>query len=177
MLSSKSRTKLIQLLPFVVLAVRVSAALALWTSMVRTPLPVSAESTVMVARTPTSILYLIVSYSPSSSAYLLTFTVPPLVYIIKDLVPDMTLFYKQYKSIQPWLQNDTPPEKGMPHISLLSHSLSLNFCRRVPPITGRPSQARWHVRMYSLCLLFHFLPILLVEPGWISGPCDVDAGL
>lgn len=24
----------------------------------------------------------------------------------------MTLFYKQYKSIQPWLQNENPPEKG-----------------------------------------------------------------
>lgn len=35
-----------------------------------------------------------------------------LVYVVKDLVPDMTLFYKQYKSIQPWLQNDKPPEKG-----------------------------------------------------------------
>ncbi len=34
------------------------------------------------------------------------------VYIVKDLVPDMTLFYKQYKSIQPWLQNDNPPERG-----------------------------------------------------------------
>ena len=34
------------------------------------------------------------------------------VYIVKDLVPDLTLFYKQYKSIQPWLQNDNPPEKG-----------------------------------------------------------------
>ncbi|KAF8323450.1 succinate dehydrogenase iron-sulfur subunit [Amanita rubescens] len=36
----------------------------------------------------------------------------PHMYIVKDLVPDMTLFYKQYKSIQPWLQNDNPPEKG-----------------------------------------------------------------
>ena len=35
-----------------------------------------------------------------------------LVYIVKGLVPDMTLFYKQYKSIQPWLQNDNPPDKG-----------------------------------------------------------------
>lgn len=34
------------------------------------------------------------------------------VYIVKDLVPDLTLFYKQYKSIQPYLQNDNPPEKG-----------------------------------------------------------------
>ena len=35
-----------------------------------------------------------------------------LVYIVKDLVPDLTHFYKQYKSIEPYLQNDNPPEKG-----------------------------------------------------------------
>jgi succinate dehydrogenase (ubiquinone) iron-sulfur subunit len=34
------------------------------------------------------------------------------MYIVKDLVPDLTLFYKQYKSIQPYLQKDNPPEKG-----------------------------------------------------------------
>ncbi len=34
------------------------------------------------------------------------------VYVVKDLVPDMTLFYKQYKSIEPFLKNDNPPEKG-----------------------------------------------------------------
>ena len=32
------------------------------------------------------------------------------VYIVKDLVPDLTQFYKQYKSIEPYLQNDNPPE-------------------------------------------------------------------
>ncbi|EIN05619.1 iron-sulphar subunit protein of succinate dehydrogenase [Punctularia strigosozonata HHB-11173 SS5] len=36
----------------------------------------------------------------------------PHMYIVKDLVPDLSLFYKQYKSIQPYLQNDNPPEKG-----------------------------------------------------------------
>ena len=30
------------------------------------------------------------------------------VYVVKDLVPDLTLFYKQYKSIKPYLQRDTP---------------------------------------------------------------------
>lgn len=35
----------------------------------------------------------------------------PHMYIVKDLVPDLTLFYKQYKSIQPYLQNDNVPEK------------------------------------------------------------------
>jgi succinate dehydrogenase (ubiquinone) iron-sulfur subunit len=34
------------------------------------------------------------------------------VYIVKDLVPDLTLFFKQYKSIEPYLKNDNPPEKG-----------------------------------------------------------------
>nr|UMK69360.1 complex II functional subunit B [Ganoderma lucidum] len=33
----------------------------------------------------------------------------PHMYIVKDLVPDLTQFYKQYKSIEPYLQNDNPP--------------------------------------------------------------------
>lgn len=33
------------------------------------------------------------------------------MYIVKDLVPDLTLFYKQYKSIEPFLKNDNPPER------------------------------------------------------------------
>lgn len=28
----------------------------------------------------------------------------PHMYVVKDLVPDMTLFYEQYASIQPWIQ-------------------------------------------------------------------------
>lgn len=28
----------------------------------------------------------------------------PHMYVVKDLVPDMNHFYKQYKSIEPWLQ-------------------------------------------------------------------------
>ncbi|KAG8744043.1 succinate dehydrogenase complex, subunit B [Ceratobasidium sp. 414] len=36
----------------------------------------------------------------------------PHMYVVKDLVPDLTQFYKQYKSIEPFLQNDNPPEKG-----------------------------------------------------------------
>ncbi|KGB76525.1 succinate dehydrogenase ubiquinone iron-sulfur subunit mitochondrial [Cryptococcus deuterogattii R265] len=36
----------------------------------------------------------------------------PHMYVVKDLVPDLTHFYKQYKSIEPYLKNDNPPEKG-----------------------------------------------------------------
>ncbi|KAI5296039.1 succinate dehydrogenase complex, subunit B [Ascosphaera acerosa] len=32
----------------------------------------------------------------------------PHMYVVKDLVPDLTWFYKQYKSIKPYLQRDTP---------------------------------------------------------------------
>ena len=32
----------------------------------------------------------------------------PHSYVVKDLVPDLTHFYKQYKSIKPYLQRDTP---------------------------------------------------------------------
>ncbi|CAH7686712.1 2Fe-2S iron-sulfur cluster binding domain-domain-containing protein [Phakopsora pachyrhizi] len=36
----------------------------------------------------------------------------PHMYIIKDLVPDMTCFYKQYKLIQPFLKNNNHPKEG-----------------------------------------------------------------
>lgn len=38
----------------------------------------------------------------------------PLPYsmVLRDLVPDLTNFYNQYKSIQPWLQRKTKPKEG-----------------------------------------------------------------
>lgn len=36
----------------------------------------------------------------------------PHMYVVKDLVPDLTQFYKQYKAIEPWLKNDNPPAQG-----------------------------------------------------------------
>uniref|UniRef100_A0AC34QND9 Succinate dehydrogenase [ubiquinone] iron-sulfur subunit, mitochondrial n=1 Tax=Panagrolaimus sp. JU765 TaxID=591449 RepID=A0AC34QND9_9BILA len=36
----------------------------------------------------------------------------PHMYVVKDLVPDMNLFYAQYASIQPWLQKNTPIKLG-----------------------------------------------------------------
>src|SRR5690606_9055728 len=32
----------------------------------------------------------------------------PHMQVVKDLVPDLTHFYAQYASVQPWLQADTP---------------------------------------------------------------------
>ncbi|XP_072972828.1 succinate dehydrogenase [ubiquinone] iron-sulfur subunit 1, mitochondrial-like [Typha angustifolia] len=42
-------------------------------------------------------------------------TISPLphMFVVKDLVVDMTNFYSQYKSVEPWLKRkDPPPEKG-----------------------------------------------------------------
>ncbi|KAI4273646.1 MAG: hypothetical protein LQ337_004484 [Flavoplaca oasis] len=36
----------------------------------------------------------------------------PHTYVVKDLVPDLTQFYKQYKSIKPFLQRSTPSPDG-----------------------------------------------------------------
>jgi len=36
----------------------------------------------------------------------------PHMYVVKDLVPDMNLFYEQYASIQPWIQKNTPIKLG-----------------------------------------------------------------
>lgn len=36
----------------------------------------------------------------------------PHMYIVRDLVPDMTNFYQQYKSIQPFMQRKSFPEDG-----------------------------------------------------------------
>ncbi|XP_063233146.1 succinate dehydrogenase [ubiquinone] iron-sulfur subunit, mitochondrial [Bacillus rossius redtenbacheri] len=36
----------------------------------------------------------------------------PHMYVVKDLVPDMTNFYNQYRAIQPWLQRREEPASG-----------------------------------------------------------------
>jgi succinate dehydrogenase / fumarate reductase iron-sulfur subunit len=36
----------------------------------------------------------------------------PHMQVIKDLVPDMSLFYAQYESVQPWLQTKSAPPAG-----------------------------------------------------------------
>ncbi|CAN9265006.1 unnamed protein product [Alternaria alternata] len=36
----------------------------------------------------------------------------PHMYVVKDLVPDMTLFYKQYRSVKPYLQRTTAAPDG-----------------------------------------------------------------
>lgn len=56
----------------------------------------------------------------------------------------MTQFYKQYKSIEPYLKNDNPPEKGRVPASdsgMLINGGVLIAYRRVPTVTGGPQEA------------------------------------
>lgn len=43
----------------------------------------------------------------------------PHMYIVRDLVPDLTLFYKQYKSIEPWLQRKDVPADGRENLQTI----------------------------------------------------------
>ncbi|WOL04421.1 hypothetical protein Cni_G13142 [Canna indica] len=45
----------------------------------------------------------------SSSSDASTITPLPHMYVVKDLVVDMTNFYSQYKSVEPWLKRKDPP--------------------------------------------------------------------
>ncbi len=74
--------------------------------------------------------------------------------VIRDMVVDMGLFYKQYERIQPYLQNDTP---GTGH--------------RAPAVAGRARQTGRPIRMYSVRVLLHIVPVVLVESGQIRGSC------
>jgi hypothetical protein len=53
------------------------------------------------------------------------------MYVVKDLVPDMTLFYKQYRSVKPYLQRDTPAPDVRSYNSYMSHLTSLTPHRAV----------------------------------------------
>lgn len=128
MLWSRLRTSRILAWLSVVLAVRVSAVLVPWTSKVATLLLVSPRSTVTLASLSRSIPCLTVSIiihqdgawcvwcllcsEYIGSRIIIDTWKPNLVYIVKDLVPDLTHFYKQYKSIEPYLKQNTPPADG-----------------------------------------------------------------
>jgi succinate dehydrogenase / fumarate reductase iron-sulfur subunit len=68
--------------------------------------------------------------------------------VVKDLVPDLTNFYAQYASIEPWLKTEP---RG-------------------------PRKARRPLRVHSLRLLLDLLPELLVEQRALSWSGRIAAG-
>lgn len=106
----------------------------------------------------------------------------PHTYVVKDLVPDLTQFYKQYKSIKPYLQRETKTE-DVRHLQIVSthsftrlldsfaiHSANKKSGQRKPDDASRSQEARRALRMHSLRLLLYVLPLLLVELGRIPRP-------
>lgn len=50
----------------------------------------------------------------------------PHMFIVRDLVPDLTLFYKQYKSIEPYLQRNTTPADGKENLQTIEDRQKLD---------------------------------------------------
>lgn len=50
----------------------------------------------------------------------------PHMYVVRDLVPDLTHFYQQYKSIQPWLQRKDHPTDGRENLQLIADRAKLD---------------------------------------------------
>ncbi|KAI9491265.1 alpha-helical ferredoxin [Zychaea mexicana] len=50
----------------------------------------------------------------------------PHMYIVKDLVPDLTHFYKQYKSIEPYLKQTNPPTDGLENLQTIEDRKKLD---------------------------------------------------
>ena len=50
------------------------------------------------------------------------------MYVVKDLVPDMTNFYDQYKSIEPWLKTKKPKSDDKEHLQSIADRRKVRFC-------------------------------------------------
>lgn len=50
----------------------------------------------------------------------------PHMYVVKDLVPDMSNFYEQYRYIEPYLKRDTPSTDGKEHIQSIKDRAKLD---------------------------------------------------
>lgn len=101
----------------------------------------------------------------------------PHTYVVKDLVPDLTQFYKQYKSIKPYLQRDTPAEDvSATNARMESGARSRGLTHTphtgqgVPAKQGGPQEAGRPVRVHPLRVLLDVVPVVLVELGGVPGP-------
>lgn len=97
----------------------------------------------------------------------------PHTYVVKDLVPDLTHFYKQYKSIKPYLQRDTPsPDVCFPldadlraFRAQLTTQLTIDAGQGIPPEQGGPQEAGRSLRVHPVRVLLDLVPFILVELG------------
>ena len=50
----------------------------------------------------------------------------PHMYVVRDLVPDLSTFYRQYQSIEPWLQQHTAPAAGRENLQTVEERKRLD---------------------------------------------------
>ena len=73
--------------------------------------------------------------------------------VIRDLIVDMSQFFKQYHSIKPYLINDDAAAG-----------------EGAPAVAGGPRRARRPLRMHPVRVLLDRLPVVLVESGQVRRP-------
>ena len=81
--------------------------------------------------------------------------------VVKDLVPDLTNFYAQYASVEPWLKTRTPAPPDRERLQ-----------SKEEPGADRPAG-----RVHPVCVLLDRLPELLVEQRPLPGPRGPAGGL
>jgi hypothetical protein len=80
--------------------------------------------------------------------------------VIRDLIVDMTQFFKQYHSIKPYVVQPRRAARA-----------------RAPAVARRARGAERALRVHPLRLLLDRLPVVLVEPGQVRRPGRPAAGL
>ena len=80
--------------------------------------------------------------------------------VIRDLIVDMSQFFKQYHSIKPYVVNDDAAAGA-----------------RAAAVAGGPRRAERPVRVHPVRVLLDRLPVVLVEPGQVRRPGGPAAGL
>ena len=83
----------------------------------------------------------------------------PHMYVVKDLVPDMTNFYAQYKSIEPWLKKKDESIKGEQFYQSEEDRNKLDGLYEV----NYDKFQFLLVLVHSLRMLLHLMPVILVE--------------
>jgi succinate dehydrogenase (ubiquinone) iron-sulfur subunit len=93
-----------------------------------------------------------------------TSTISPLghMFVLRDLVVDMTNFYTQYKTIQPYLQRKDPKE---------SHDKEFYQSKE----DRKKIDGLYECVLCACCSTS--CPLLLVAPRGLPGSCRPDAGL
>ena len=76
--------------------------------------------------------------------------------VIRDLIVDMTQFFKQYHSIKPYLVNDDAAAR-----------------EGAPAVARGARRAQRPVRVHPVRVLLDQLPELLVEPGQVRRPAGL----